>query len=141
MLGVINGDDAILDGDALTRESDDPFDDIFIVTEGWIVIRIFKDDDLAALGDILLILKLFNRDRQSVNDQAVIGVHGVFHTWSLHTKATKNKGIDQNCSDDYPDYKNNQSQTVPQARVSIEKVSIHPPYYTWFGGENQKLDR
>ena len=62
MLGVINGDDAILDGDALTRESDDPFDDIFIVTEGWIVIRIFKDDNLAALGDILLILKLFNRD-------------------------------------------------------------------------------
>ena len=62
MFAVINGDNAVFDGDALTRESDDPFDDIFIVTQGRIVIRILKDNNLAALGDILFILQLFDRD-------------------------------------------------------------------------------
>ena len=113
MFTVIDGNDAILNGDALTSKSNYPFDDIFIVTEGWIVIRVFKDDNLAALGDILLILKLFHRDRQSVNDQAVIGVHGVFHAWSLYAKTTKDKGVYQNRPDNHPNHKNNQSQTVP----------------------------
>lgn len=63
MFGIVDGRDAILDRDALASKGDDSLDDIFLMAESAVVVRIFEYDHLTALGDVGFVLDTGDSDR------------------------------------------------------------------------------
>ena len=97
ILVVVDGHSAIFNGDALAREGNDALDDILIANIGrkiashgvlyacgfvlgyFGLVFVHKDDDLPALGDVLLANKMSPRYGGAIDYDAVVAVEGVFH--------------------------------------------------------------
>ena len=81
VLVIIYGQDAVFDGDAFAGEGDDALDDVLVADAFWgcagddaVVFAVSKYDDLSALRDVFLAEKMSDRDRDAIDDNAVIGV-------------------------------------------------------------------
>ena len=105
MFTVVDGEDSVFNSDTLARKGDNALYDV-LITEAFIVHWVFKDDYLAAIGDIWFILKLRPGNGKAVHDQAVTGIECRLHARTKHIKTSKNKGVDKECSDNNTDNKN-----------------------------------
>ena len=95
LVGGVDGDFAIFDGDALAGVGDDALDDVFFAADRWVEVRVLEDDNLAALGDVALVLELCDGYGQAADDEPVTGEHRCLHTWSFDIEATKDEGVDE----------------------------------------------
>ena len=97
---VKNGDSAIFDGDSFSRKGDNAFDDILVFDirvglagEGAGGGAVGKDDDLAALRLVFLSPEVGDRYWDSVDNNAVITMQGVFHTDADDIVRAEDEGI------------------------------------------------
>lgn len=90
---IVDGQNAVFDNDALARESNDAFDDVLIGFASDEV-GVFEDDNLATLGNVLLILELRPGNGEAIDDKAIACVERLLHTGAKNAKAAKDKRID-----------------------------------------------
>ena len=118
MVVVIDSQDAIPDNHVLTRKGDDALDDVFITTTDDIV-RIFKDNNLATLRDIGLVLELRPGDGQAVDDQAVACVERGLHARAADVEGAKDECVDNQGADEDAENKNQNAHDVFEERVAL----------------------
>ena len=97
---VEDGENAIFDLDALASEGDDALDDVLVLNAwsgfaGKDVARtaIGENDDLAAFGCVFLTEEVRNGDGEAINDNAIVGLEGVFHARADDVVAAEDEGV------------------------------------------------
>lgn len=123
---------AIFYDDMLAGESDDAFDDVLIfdarsrvTCEGFTVAAVGKYDNLAALRDVFLLKKVGHSNRYAVDNDAVVGMKGVFHAGADDVVASKNESIQDESANYHCDDKGDEAERIFYYGMALEKGWLH----------------
>ena len=107
VVGVVNGEDTVFDGNTFAGEGDDAFYDILVANTGGglagediAVAAVGENYDLTAFGNVLLPEEVGDGNGDTIDDNPVVGVEGVFHAGADDIVATKDKSVEEDCADD-----------------------------------------
>ena len=92
MLGIVDGDGAVIYDYSFAREGDDAFNDKFITCIHGVE-RVFKDDDLTTLRYVAAVLEIRPGDRQAVDYEAISGVEGRLHAGATDIEGAEYIGV------------------------------------------------
>ncbi len=111
MFFIIDGHDAVFDGNSFAWEGNDTFDNVLIGDIRWdragsrildslgfvifnsFFVFVHKDNDLAAFWDVFVTDKMRPRYGSAINNNAVIVVESIFHADSDNIIGTINVGV------------------------------------------------